>query len=209
MEKSMKLYVSPNFCSLSPHIALREVGLPFDLEPVDLAKKTLRTGADFKVVNAKGSVPALELDDGQVLTEGAAIVQYIADRKPETGLLPPAGTLERYRVQEWLNYVSTELHKFFGPLFDPRASEEARQATRDVLSARFDYVSKKLEGRTYLVGDTYSIADGHLFTILRWAKVFPFMKLDLSAWPVLEAYLARIAERPAVQAALQAEAALH
>jgi glutathione S-transferase len=209
MDKLLKLYLFPNYCSLSPHVALREVGLPFCMEPVDLAKKTLqRSGADFRRVNPKGSVPALELEDGRVLTEGAAIVQYIADRRPDAALAPPAGTWARYRVQEWLNYVATELHKSYGALFDPRAPEAAKQSARDTLAARYDYLTQALEGRSYLVDDTYGIADCYLFAILRWPTVFTFMKVDLSAWPVLEAYLARIAVRPAVQAALDAEAAL-
>jgi glutathione S-transferase len=208
MDKAIKLYLVPNFCSLSPHLALREAGLPFSIEPVAFATRTLRSGADFRRVNPKGAVPALELEDGRVLTEGAVIVQYIADRKPEAGLAPACGTWARYRVQEWLNYVATELHKSFGPLFDPRALEDAKQAARDTLAVRFDYLTRALEGQRYLVDDTFSIADGYLFTILRWANVFTFMKLDLSPWPVLEGYLARVAERPAVKAALEAEAAL-
>lgn len=208
MQNPMKLYLSPNYCSLSPHIALRELGLPFGIERVDIQKKTLQSGADFRRVNPKGAVPALEMEDGQVLTEGSAIVQYIADRNPGAGLAPAWGTWARYRVQEWLNYVATELHKSFGPLFDPRAPEQAKQSSRDTLAARFDYLTRALDGRLYLVDDAFSIADCYLFTILRWPQVFTFMKLDLSPWPVLEAYLARIAARPAVKAALEAEAAL-
>jgi glutathione S-transferase len=208
MQNSMKLYLFPNYCSLSPHIALREAGLPFSIEPVDLAKKTLRSGADFRSVNRKGAVPALELEDGRVLTEGAAIVQYIADLAPDAALAPRAGSWARYRVQEWLNYVATEVHKSFGPLFDPRASDTAKQSARDTLAVRFEHLTQALEGRRYLVDDTFSIADGYLFAILRWPNVFAFMKVDLSAWPVLDAYLARVAARPAVAAALEAEAAL-
>jgi glutathione S-transferase len=204
----MKLYLVPNFCSLSPHLALREAGLPFSIEPVEFANKTLRNGGDFRRVNPKGAVPALELEDGRVLTEGAAIVQYIADRKPDAGLAPAWGTWARYRVQEWLNYIATELHKSFGPLFDPRAPEAAKQAARDALAVRYDYLARALEGQSYLVEDRFSIADCYLFAILRWANVFTFMKLDLSPWPALQAYLARVAARPAVKAALEAEAAL-
>jgi glutathione S-transferase len=208
MAQSMKLYLFPNYCSLSPHVALREAGLKFSIEPVDLAKKTLRNGADFRLVNPKGVVPALELEDGRVLTEGAAIVQYIADQKPEARLAPAAGSWSRYRMQEWLNYVATELHRSFGPLFDPQAPEQAKQSTRDTLAIRFEHLTKALEGRSFLVDDTFTVADCYLFAILRWAKVFTFMKLDLSPWPALEAYLARVAARPAVEAALEAEAAL-
>jgi glutathione S-transferase len=198
----MKLYYTPGACSLSPHIALREAGLAFDLEQVDLGSKRTKSGADYKAVNAKGSVPALQLDDGQVLTEGSAIVQYIADRAPEKKLAPPAGAIDRYRLQEWLNYVASEIHKGFSPLFNPKASDEWKQIVKDGLAAKFDFLSKKLDGRAYLMGDAYSVADGYLFTILTWAKP---MGIDLAKWPALKAYSDRVAKRPAVQAALQAE----
>jgi glutathione S-transferase len=198
----MKLYYTPGACSLSPHIALREAGLAFELEQVDLGSKRTKSGADYKAVNAKGSVPALQLDDGQVLTEGSAVVQYIADRAPAKKLAPPAGAIDRYRLQEWLNYVASEVHKGFSPLFNPKASEEWKQVVKDALAAKFDFLSKKLDGHTYLMGDGYSVADGYLFTILTWAKP---MGIDLAKWPVLKAYSDRVAKRPAVQAALQAE----
>jgi glutathione S-transferase len=208
MEKLLKLYLAPQYCSLSPHIALREAGLPFSTEFVDLGTKKLRSGADYRRVNPKGSVPALELEDGRVLTEGSAIVQYIADRKPEAGLAPAWGTWARYRVQEWLNYVATELHKSYGPLFDPHAPEAAKQATRDTLGACFDHLTRALDGKQYLVDNVFSVADCYLFAVMRWPTVFTFMKVDISAWPVLDAYLARVAARPAVKAALAAEAAV-
>jgi glutathione S-transferase len=208
MDETLKLYLAPQFCSLSPHIVLRELGLTFRIEAVDVLRKTLRSGADFRQVNPKGFVPALELEDGRVLTEGAVIVQHLADRKPEAGLAPAPGTWSRYRVQEWLNYIATELHKSYGPLFDPQAPATAKQATRDRLGRHFDHLSRALDGRRFLVDDRFGIADCYLFAIVRWPTVFTFMQLDLSRWPVLEAYLARIAQRPAVQAALAAEAAL-
>jgi glutathione S-transferase len=208
MDESLTLYLAPQYCSLSPHIVLRELGLTFRIEAVDLQRKTLRSGADFRHVNPKGFVPALELEDGRVLTEGAVIVQYLADRKLEAGLAPAPGTWSRYRVQEWLNYTATELHKSYGPLFDPHAPEAAKQATRERLGRHFDHLSRALDGRRFLVDDTFGIADCYLFAIVRWPTVFTFMNFDLARWPVLLAYLAHIAERPAVKATLDAEAAL-
>ncbi len=201
----MKLYFSPGACSLSPHIALREAGLGFDLEQVDLKAKTTKSGGDFKSINPKGQVPTLELDDGEVLTEGPAIVQYIADRKPESKLAPAAGTMERYRLQEWLNYITSEMHKGFSPLFNPNAPDQWKQVVKDMLAQRFDVLSKKLEGKPYLMGATFTVADAYLFTILGWGK---YHNIDYGKWPVLQAYQARIAERPAVQAALKAEGLL-
>jgi len=198
----MKLYFSPGACSLSPHIALREAGLSFDLEQVDLKTKKTKSGADFREINPKGYVPALQLDDGQVLTEGPAIVQYVADRKPESGLAPAAGTLARYRLQEWLNYISTELHKAFGPLFNPKTPAEQKEQIKEGLGARFDYLSKHLGNQPYLMGEAFTVADGYLFTVLRWTKM---VEIDLTKWPVLAAYVARIGDRPAVHAALAAE----
>ncbi|MBM3391276.1 MAG: glutathione transferase GstA [Betaproteobacteria bacterium] len=198
----MKLYYSPGACSLSPHIALREAGLPFELVKKDLTSKTLADGSDFRAINPKGYVPALALDDGQVLTEGPAIVQYIADRAPEKGLAPPAGTMERVRLQEWLNYITSELHKTFSPLFNKQASEDWKDAARKLLDRRIDYVAKALEGRNYLMGETFSVADCYLFTVLNWAH---WVKIDLSRWPGVTEYQKRIAARPAVQEALKAE----
>lgn len=201
----MKLYYSPGACSLSPHIVLREAGLSFDLVKKDLHSQTLEDGSDYRTINPKGYVPALVLDDGQVLTEGPAIVQYLADRVPGKKLAPPAGTLERVRLQEWLNYITSELHKTFSPLFNKQASEDWKAAARALLDRRIDYVAKALEGRNYLMGDTFTVADCYLFTVLNWAA---WVKVDLSRWPGASEYLKRVAARPAVQAALQAEGLL-
>jgi glutathione S-transferase len=198
----MKLYFSPGACSLSPHIALREAGLPVELVKVDLRAKTLSDGSDFRAVNQKGYVPAIQLPDGSLLTEGPAIVQYIADQAPQSGLAPAAGTLERYRLQETLNYISTELHKSFSPLFNPNAPEEWKAQVKTMLAARFDLLSARLDGQSYLFGEQFTVADGYLFTVLNWTRL---VGIDLSAWPVLTAFQKRVVSRPAVQAALAAE----
>jgi len=198
----MKLYYSPGACSLSPHIALREAGLDFEAIQVDLGAKTTKSGADYRKINPKGAVPALEMDGGQVLTEGSAIVQYIADKKPGSKLAPTAGTPERYRLQEWLNYIASEIHKGFSPLFNPKAPDEWKSMVKDMLGGKFDYLSKQLDGKSYLMGDTFTVADGYLFTILTWAKG---MNIDLGKWPVLKAYVERVGARPAVAATLKAE----
>jgi len=198
----MKLYYSPGACSLSPHIALKEAGLPFDLVKVDLKAKTLADGGDYKTVNPKGQVPALALDNGEVLTEGPVIVQMIADKAPAAKLAPPNGTPERYRLQEWLNFISTELHKSFSPLFQPALSDDTKQFFKDRIMSRLAHVNDALAGKDYLTGSTFSVADGYLFTILRWADG---MKLDISALKNLAAYKARVAARPKVQEALVAE----
>ncbi len=202
----MKLYYAPGTCSLSPHIALLESGLPFTAERVDIRAHKTASGADYYAVNSKGAVPALELDDGSVLTEGAAITQYIADQKPDAGLAPRAGTLERYRLIEMLNYIASEVHKGFSPLFNPKASADWRASAIAALGTKFDWLSKHLEGKTYLMGDTFTIADGYLFTVLSWA---PRVGLELVKWPALTAYLSRVGHRPKVQAALHAEGAIH
>jgi glutathione S-transferase len=198
----MKLYYIPHACSLSPHIALRETGLSFDLEQVDSKTKKTKSGADFLKVNPKGYVPALQLDDGQTLTEAAVIVQYIADKKPEAKLLPPAGTTERYRAQEWLNYIATEIHKGVGALFNPKLTDPWKDVLRESVAPKFDYLSKRLEGRSYAFGDGFSAVDGYLFTILGWPQ---YVGIDLAKWPVLKSYTDGIAKRPSVQAALKAE----
>ncbi len=198
----MKLYHKAGACSLSPHIVLREAGLAFELERVDLASKKTGSGGDYFGVNPKGYVPALALDDGQLLTEGPAIVQYLADLVPEKRLAPPAGTMERVRLQEWLNFIATELHKGFSPLYNPRAPEEWKSVARELLAKRIALVAERLTGRDYLMGDAFTVADAYLFTVLNWAA---FAKVDLSPWPVLGAYQARVAARPAVRAALLAE----
>lgn len=202
----MKLYYAPGACSLSPHIVAREAGLELQLDKVDFATKKTASGADFNAINPKGYVPALQLDDGQVLTEGPAIVQYLADRKPESKLAPAAnGTLERYRLQEMLNFISTEIHKQFSPLFRPTTAAEVRQAQVELLGRRFDLVVQTLGAKPYLFGDHFTVADAYLFTVVNWSN---FVKLDLSKWPVLQQYQARVAARPAVQKALQAEGLL-
>jgi len=198
----MKLYFSPGACSLSPHIVLREAGLDFDTEKVNLADKKTASGGDFRGINPKGYVPALQLDNGEVLTEGPAIVQYLADLVPGKQLAPAAGSMERYRLMEWLNFISTELHKGFSPLFKPAMPEQAKQLARDTLAARLDLVEKQLQTLDYLTGSTFSVADAYLFTVLNWAG---HVKLDLGRWPAVQGYLQRVAARPAVKAAMTAE----
>jgi glutathione S-transferase len=201
----MKLYFSPGACSLSPHIVLLEAGLPFTTEKVNIRKKLTAAGADYTAINPKGYVPALELDDGSVLTEGPAIVQYIADQAPDKQLVPAAGSAEHYQVLEWLNYIGTEIHKNYGPLFNPASPEDAKTAARALLARRFAFVAERLATRDYLVGGRFSVADAYLFTVTNWAAM---VQLDLSAFPALQAYQARIAARPAVQQAMRDEGLL-
>jgi glutathione S-transferase len=201
----MKLYYSPGACSLSPHIALCESGLPFELVKVDIRAKKLEDGSDYLAVNPKGSVPALGLDEGGVLTEGPAIVQLIADKEGSGQLAPANGTAERYRLQEWLNFISTDLHKSFGPLFSPVLPEEAKQFFRDRIMKYLGYADKQLEGQDYLMGSQFSVADGYLFVILTWCDR---MKIDLSGLPNLTAYKSRVAARPKVQEAMASEGLL-
>ena len=201
----MKLYFSPGACSLSPHIVLLETGLPFSTERVDLGKKRTAGGADFRSINPNGYVPALELENGTVLTEGPAIVQYLADLAPQTGLLPAVGQVERYQALGWLNYISTELHKNYSPLFKPDASDDMRANARKMLALRFSHVASHLEGRDFLAGSQFGVADAYLFTVLGWADV---VKFSLADWPQLQAFRERIGARPAVQAALRAEGLL-
>jgi oligopeptidase B len=199
---SMKLYYSPGACSLASHIALRELGLPFEAIAVDLRKKTTQSGADFNAVNPKGYVPVLELDSGAILTEGTAILQYLADQRPAAGLAPANGTLERYRLQEWLGFINSEIHKSFGPLFDPTAPDAVKDAARQRIARRLGYTEQALAGRDYLLGAQFSVADAYLYTVLNWTG---FAAIDLGQWPGLKAYHARVAARPAVQAAQAAE----
>jgi glutathione S-transferase len=200
----MKLFYMPGACSLAPHIALREAGLPFDLELVDRSKKT-GSGADYWTINPKGAVPAVKLDDGQVLTEAGVIQQYIADKVPAKKLAPAAGTPERYRLQEWLNYIASELHKGIGQLFNPAMPDDYKEAVKKGLAARqFAHLEKALAGRDYLLGD-FTIADGYAFTVLNWTKLH---KMDLTAFPNVVAHMQRVAARPAVQAAMSAEGLL-
>jgi len=198
----MKLYYKAGACSLSPHIILREAGLDFSIIKVDLATKKTESGDDFLAVNPKGQIPTLELNDGSILTEGVAIVQYLADQKPDRQLLPEVGTLARYHALEWLNYIATELHKGFSPLFNPKTPEEFKALTREALAKKFAYVNDSLKGHQYLLGARFSVADAYLFTVMGWAKALNF---DLSALTDLNAYLDRVAARPAVDAALVAE----
>jgi glutathione S-transferase len=197
----MKLYYSPGACSQAPHIALRELGLKFDTIPVDLANHTLPDGSDFRTINPKGYVPLLELDDGTRLTEANVILQYLADRKPGT-LAPELGTLERYRLMEWLAFIATEVHKGFGPLWDPQTPPEVRERAIESLGKRFGFLATTLGEQPYLIGSAFSIADAYLFVILRWAA---HHKLDLQPWPALKDFQKRIAQRPSVQATLEAE----
>jgi glutathione S-transferase len=198
----MKIYYSPGACSLSPHIVARELGLSFDLKKVNTKDKTIEGGGDFWKVNARGYVPALELDDGQVLTEGPAIVQYLADRKPEAGLAPKAGSTERYQLQEWLNFLTSEIHKGFSPLFKPNTPEEYKKISKENLANRFDWLDKQLTGKDYLMGKAFTVADAYLFVLLNWTK---FQSIDLAKWPTLAAYQQRVGARPKVQEALKAE----
>ena len=198
----MKLYYKAGACSLSPRIVLHEAGLAFDSEKVDLATKITETGADYRAVSPNGYVPALVLDSGDVLTEGPAIVQYLVDQAPEKRLAPPAGSIARYQLMSLLNFIGTELHKSFSPLFKPDTPEQTRQTARDNLARRFDVVAQRLKDQPYLMGADFSVADAYLFTVLRWTVP---MSIDLSRWPELGAYMERVASRPAVQAALREE----
>ncbi|WP_186419417.1 glutathione transferase GstA [Bosea sp. CS1GBMeth4] len=199
----MKLFYAPGACSLSPHIALREAGLPFTLEKVDTRTKTTESGADFYAINPRGYVPALQLDDGAVLTEGAAIVQYVADLNPEAGLAPEPATLARARLQEELNFVSSELHKGFAPLFNAADSDGNKEAAREKLARRFDDVEAKLaDGRPHLLGERFSVADGYLFTVANWGGHVGF---PLDRWPKVQAFMERIATRATVRDAMRAE----
>ncbi|MCC2633427.1 MAG: gst [Ramlibacter sp.] len=198
----MKLYYSPGACSLSPHIVLREAGLAF--EPVLAPTKThkLPDGTDYYTVNPLGYVPLLELDDGTRLREGPAIVQYLADQVPAKNLAPANGTLPRYRLQEWLTFIGTEIHKSFSPLFNAAMPDAGKQIYRDRLANRFQFVDKELQGKDYLMGDTFTVADAYLYTVTRWSKP---MGVDLSAYANLLAHHARVEARPAVQEALKVE----
>ena len=198
----MKLYYSPGACSLSPHIVLHEAGLPFETVLASTKTHKLPDGTDYYSINPRGYVPLLEFDDGQRLTEGPVIVQWIADQVPQKRLAPPAGTMPRYRVMEWLNFVSAELHKQFSPLFNPAYPEEAKAINREKLLGRYAWVDEQLAGRQYLMGDEYSVADAYLYTVTRWTVP---MKLDISSRANLAAAMARVGQRPAVQRALAAE----
>ena len=201
----MKLYYSTGACSLSPHIALREAGLPFELVLASTKTHKLADGTDYYTINPKGYVPLLELDNGERLSEGPAIVQYVADLVPAKNLAPANGTMARYRLQEWLTFIGTEIHKTFSPLFVPSTTEEARTAAKTRLLGRLSYVNEQLAGKQFLLGDTFSVADGYLFTVTNWARP---TGLDISSLTNLGAFMARVAARPAVQEALKAEGLL-
>ena len=198
----MKLYYKSGACSLSPHIVLLEAGLPFALEAVNLGTKVTDSGADYRTINSKGSVPALQLDDGRVLTEGPAVVQYIADQKPGSGLAPPAGSFERYQLMELLNFISSEVHKSFSPLFNPATPADGKAAAKENLKKKFTWLDGYLGSKPYLMGETFTVADAYLFTMLSWT---PRVGVDLAEHPRLTAYMARVAARPKVQEALKAE----
>ena len=198
----MKLYYSNGACSLSPHIVLRESGLPFTLVRASTKTHALDDGTDYYTINPKGSVPLLELDNGERLSEGPAIVQYIADQAAGKNLAPANGTFERYRVQEWLNFITSELHKGYSPLFRPTTPEDFKPVLRELLLKKYEFVDSKLAGKQYLMGDSFTVPDAYLFTVTTWAK---HVGLDLSKLANLQAFMARMAARPSVQAALEAD----
>lgn len=198
----MKLYYKAGACSLSPHIILRETGIDFSLVKVDLASKRTEAGDNYLEINARGQVPALVLDDGSLLTEGVAIVQYLADKVPDRQLLAPAGSMTRYHTLEWLNYIATELHKGFSPLFNPATPDEFRTLTRKALEKKLQYVNDELNDKQWLMGLRFSVADAYLFTVLRWAYA---VKLEMNGLSNIEAFMERMKARPSVEAALAAE----
>jgi len=198
----MKLYYSTGACSLSPNIVLHEAGLPFDLVLASTKTHKLQDGTDYYTINSKGYVPLLELDSGERLSEGPAILQYVADQVPAKNLAPANGTMARYRLQEWLNFISTELHKGFSPLFNPAMPEEAKALSRDKVKQRLSWVNGQLEGKQYLMGEAFSVPDAYLFTVARWGQ---YVGVDIADLPNLVAFMARMSARPAVQEALKAE----
>jgi glutathione S-transferase len=198
----MKLYYSPGACSLSPHIVAREAGIDVQLEKVDTKSHTYASGADFYKVNPKGYVPALEIKAGDILTEGPAIVQYLGDQKPQSGIVPAAGSTERYRLQEMLGFINSELHKTYSPLFNPNTPDNTKEERKEYLRKRYAYLEGLLTNREYLVGDKFSAADAYLFTVTNWAQ---YVKLDLSGFPNVQAFQQRVAGRPAVQQAMKEE----
>lgn len=198
----MKLYYAPGACSLASHIALHETGLPFEIDKFIASTGTTASGEDFMQVNPKGYVPTIRLDDGNILTEGAAVLQYIADQNPASGLAPKAGTMERYRLQEWLTFIGTEIHKTFSPLFNKAVSLEVKNRALELLTRRLGYVETQLANKPYLMGDSFTVADAYMFVVVSWSNRVGF---DLAQFPKIQEYLARIAVRPAVQAAMKAE----
>ena len=201
----MKLYYSPGACSLAPHIVLNEAGLAYETEKVDLATKKTATGGDFLAINPKGYVPAITLDDGQLLTEVQVLLRYVADQKPQSNLMPKPGTMERYRVEEWMNYIASELHKSYSPLFRPNTPEEYKTIVRGNLAKRLALLDQALAGKQYLMGNAFTAADAYAFTILRWSS---FTKVDLSPYANIKAYMARMEARPKVQQTLKEEGLL-
>jgi glutathione S-transferase len=201
----MKLYYARGACSLASHIVLHETGLPFEIDKLNVPAKTTADGEDFMLINPKGYVPTLRMDDGNILTEGPAILQYIADQKPDSGLAPKWGTMERYRLQEWLTFIGTELHKTYSQLFNKSSSEDAIKNAREMLNKRLGYVETQLAGKPYLVGETFTVADAYFFVVVGWSGMVGY---DLGAFPNIQAYVARIATRPAVHAAMKAEGLL-
>jgi glutathione S-transferase len=197
----MKLYYSPGACSQAPHIALQELGLPFEKVKVDLVKHTLADGSDYRAVNPKGYVPFLVLDDGTTLSEANVVLQYIADQKPGQ-LAPVFGTRERWKLMEWLAFIATEVHKGFGPLWNPKSEAAVRERTVQALGNRFTLIAETLSKQPFLTGDKFTVADAYLFVVLNWSG---HLKVDLSRWPALQQFQARVAARPAVQATLRAE----
>lgn len=198
----MKLYFSPGASSLAPHIALAEAGLAYELERVDLKAKKYGKDRDFLKVNPKGQIPTLQFEDGSVLTEGPAILQWVADQVPEKHLAPPAGTMERYHLLEWLNFIATELHKQFSPLFNAATGDDQKQRQREQIGRRYEYLQGVLGSQPFVMGETFTIADAYLFTVLGWGR---WVEIDVAKWPKLADYAARVAARPKVQAALAAE----
>jgi glutathione S-transferase len=198
----MKLFYSPGTCALAPHIVAQEAGIELELDQVDRKSKRTASGSDYLAINPKGYVPALQLDDGEVLTEGPVIAQYLADRKPSAGLAPAAGTIARYRLMEMLGYINSEIHKTYSPLFNPNIAPATREERLAYLRKRYSAIEERLSNHQFLVGDSFSIADAYLFTVTRWADV---VKLDLSDFPNVLAFQTRIAARPAVQAAMKLE----
>jgi glutathione S-transferase len=201
-EEVMKLYFAPGACSLSPHIVLREAGAKFDLEQVDLREKKTKNGDDYWTINPKGQVPLLELDDGQMISEGPAIVQYVADKNPGAGIIPAAGSIDRYHLQGWLTHIGTELHKTYGPMFRPTTPDEYKKISKETLANKYKNIDKMLEGKQYLMGDKFTVADAYLYTVTRWA---PRVEFDLSPFPNVKAFMERMNARPKVQEALKAE----
>ncbi len=201
----MKLYYSQGACSLSPHIVMHEAGLAFEAIPAPTKTHQLPDGTDFYTINPLGYVPYLTLDDGRSLHEGPAIVQYLADLVPEKKLAPANGTFERYKLQEWLTFIGTELHKSFSPLFNPAAPAETKEQSKQSLAKRLAWVDSELAGKDYLLGDQFTVADAYLFTVTNWARI---VKVDISTYANLLAYRTRVSERPGVQAAMRAEGLL-